>query len=452
MAPSFVKRYLIALNKYKWVAIIAVTITPIIGVVLGLNQDPVSKQYRIKGILVPNQPAGVFSETGGQIQEAGKVLSRDMLLTEDVVIATTEQVNAISQSNLSPKTLARGLKVDVRKAKENRPLQVTVTHQGGNEELSLLIVNVVLDAMIEQSRVVNAFRLRTRIDAIGERLPQVVEQLHAAEKRLEEFNRQEEADILAARGGGLVGAIAGSQQQQRQIRLTLEGISAQIASLEQRLGLSVDEAYLSSALSADPLIGNLRAQIHQTETQLEILSRDLREEHPTMVELQDQKEALEDLLTARANEVVGGGGLAAPLLAGAQALQIRQDSNLDPTRQQLANILVSLQTQQETLQQQLQAAIRTEEELRQEYATIPNKQLEQARLAQEVALKKALHDRIQAALVDAQAAEAETVTSLQIAQPALLDNTIITAPTSKWVIGAAGFGAGALVGGAWSSS
>lgn len=441
MAPAFVKRYGIALNKYKWIAAAIIAVTPMVALVIGLNQKPVDKQYRMKGILVSNEPLGVFSETGAQIQQAGKALSREILLADNVVEATSEQIG------LSPNTLIKGLKVDVQQPTAEKSLQVTVVHQSRNRELSTQIIDVLLEAMIQQSRLVNTARLRSRIEAIQARLPQVIADLRAAEQRLEEYNRREEADILAARGGGLVGSIAGSQQQQRQIRLTLEGIAAQIQSLEQRLGLSVDEAYLSSALSADPLIANLRAQIHGIETQLAIQSQDLRPEHPTMVELQNQKASLEKVLQSRAAEVIGGGDVAAPLLSDVDSLEVRQDSNLDPTRQQLANTLVTLKTQQETLEQQLLAAIRAEQELRQEYATIPNKQLEQARLAQEMALKKALHDRIQAALVDAQAAEAETVTSLQVAQVASLDRILIEAPVSRWLIVGAGGGAGILTAG-----
>jgi capsular exopolysaccharide synthesis family protein len=441
MAPSFVQRYWIALKKYKWVAAAVMLVTPVGALVIGLQQPSVSKEYQVKGVLVSNAPPGVFSETGTQIQEAGKILSREILLADNVVEATAQTVN------LDPKTLIKGLQVDVQLPDEEHSYQVTVVHQSRNEKLSEQVVETLLNAMLEQSRLVNTARLRTRIEAIQARLPQVIADLRAAEQRLEAYNRREEADILAARGGSLVGAIAGSQEQQRQLRLTLQGVEAQIQSLEQRLGMSVDQAYVSSALSADPLIASLRAQIHQAETQLEVLGRDLRPEHPTIVQLQSQKEALEKLLADRAKEVIGGNNQAAPLLSNLQSLQVRQDSALDPTRQQLANTLVSLQTQKETLEQQLVAAQQSEQQLRQEYATIPNKQLEQNRLAQEVVLKKSLHDRIQAALVDAQAAEAETVTSLQIAQPALLDKTMITAPLSKWVIGGAGIGAGLLVAG-----
>jgi uncharacterized protein involved in exopolysaccharide biosynthesis len=192
----------------------------------------------------------------------------------------------------------------------------------------------------------------------------------------------------------------------------LGGIEAQINSLQERLGLNVEQAYVAQALSADPIIAQLRVQLFSLESQLKILRSDLQEEHPKIVELVKQKLVFEQQLQQRQSEVLGGNGVAAPLRS---ADRIRVDSSLDPARQQLAQSLIALQTQRDTVQQQLQGIEKTEQELRREHATIPNKQLEQARLAQQVALKKALYDKMQSALVDAEAAVAETTGSLTIA-------------------------------------
>lgn len=442
MAIPLLQRYGIAFRKYKWYAAATFVCTVLGAGAYGINQPPVRVSYVYEGVLVSNNPPGVFSETGAQIIQAGQALDQSVLNAEDVQQAAAQALK------LARKEVQEGLNVKVKPPKEGSQLQVEVRRVGENRKLTEAVVNAMMAAMIEKSYAVNTSLLNTKVEAIKARLPAVVEELRLAEQALESFNRKEEADILAAQGGGLVGAIADSRQQQRQLRLTLEGIDAQIRSLEGRLGLSVDQAYVSSALSADPIIASLRSQIHSTESQLAILSRDLRPQHPSIVELQNQKQAYEQLLQQRAAEVIGGDGVAAPLVQGGSGSAIRQDSNLDPTRQQLANTLVNLQTQRDTLQQQLEAAIRTEQELRTEYASIPNKQLEQARLAQDVALKKALHDRIQAALVDAQAAQAETVTSLQLAQPATQKEQIIDAPISRYLLLAGGGVGGAVLGGA----
>ncbi|MHC5723323.1 MAG: tyrosine-protein kinase family protein, partial [Nostoc sp.] len=108
--------------------------------------------------------------------------------------------------------------------------------------------------------------------------------------------------------------------------------------------------------------------------------------------------------------------------------------------------MVSLQTQGETLQQQLGQEIQQEARLRREYSLIPNKQLERSRLEQEVTLKKAIYDQMQVKLTDAKTAEAETTSSLSIARlPTFVAD--IKAPKSVPIILAVGGFLGVLIGG-----
>jgi capsular exopolysaccharide synthesis family protein len=444
--PPFLQRYLIALGQYTWVPFLTLVMGGGIGAFVASTQPPLSLSYRYNGVLTTVTPPALFSETGTRIQEAGQILSPEILLAENVI----QFVAGKLQEDIEE--VQRSSRVEIGTLAEDSdqpPGTILVQYTHEDEEKAKEGLTLLLDAMREQSRLVNASRLRAQIEAIQVRLPAVEKELRDAEQNLEAYNRREEVNILAAQTGTLVGAITGSQQQQRQLKLSLEGVQAQIDSLEQRLGLSADQAYVSSALSADPIISSLRQQIYEVESQLALLQRDLRPEHPTIVELKNRQTTYQNLLEQRAQEVVGGEGRVAPL-PGASDLNVRQDSNLDPTRQQLANTLVSLKTEQETLNRQLQAAIQTEQELRREYATIPNKQLEQTRLAQEVALKKALFDKIQAALLDAQAAEAETSSSLQIAQFPQLDKVLREEPMSKLLLlgggtlGGLGVGAGII--------
>jgi capsular exopolysaccharide synthesis family protein len=115
-------------------------------------------------------------------------------------------------------------------------------------------------------------------------------------------------------------------------------------------------------------------------------------------------------LQQRASELIGARELTP--VSG----EIRKGSNLDPTRQQLAAQLVNLQIQREGLGRQLQSVIQTDAKLRQQYEKFPDRQLQQARLVQGVEFQRIIYQNILTALVDAQAAEAETSSSLIVAQ------------------------------------
>lgn len=369
----------------------------------------------------------------------GRQLTPDILLAENVVKPAAEQ------AKLKPRDIAEKVDIELpragKKGEPPPPQIIKVSFSDDNPNQAGLVVDVLMKKMVEQSRLINTARLRATIEAIDKRLPEAKKELREVEQKLERYDRIEGPALFAAEDGTLVGGITGSQEQQRQIQLTLQGVETQINSLVRKLGLNPDQAYTSSALSADPIIANLRAQILQIETQIEILSRDLRPEHPQMIALRKQQQSYEMLLQQRASEVLGGGGMLTPLPA-----KIRQDSSLDPARQQLANRLGDLQTQKETLKQQLESSKETEKQLRKEYQTLPNKQLERARLVQQVQLKQDFYNKLQAANADASAAEAETVSSLTIAQPPQISEERAKASNPIVTLGAGMF-IGLVIGG-----
>ncbi|NEU72681.1 AAA family ATPase [Hassallia byssoidea VB512170] len=412
MAPPIVKRYLIAFDKYKWIGLASFGLVVAGSTLVAVQPDP-APSYLASAALAYTRPPVSFSATGTQIQQQGQELSQEILLSDQIIESVASQVK------VEPKTIGENVALSVpQAAKEGEaaaPAIIQIKYKDSDQKRAQETVLALMQAMVKLSGEINTGRLKAIIAKINERLPRAKIELQAAEQKLERYDRLQRPAILAAENGSLLNAVTISQGQQRQIQLTLSGIDAQIASLQNKLGLTVNQAYVSSALSADPILANLRLQIYQTESQIELLRKDLRPEHPTMIGLRRQKETSEKLLQQRAAEVVGGGGTAAALTPNSGA--IRSNSNLDPARQLLANQLVALETQRDTLRKQLTDEIKQEARLRQEYSLIPNKQLERSRIEQEILLKKAVYDQMQAKLTDARTAEAETVTSLSIARP-----------------------------------
>jgi capsular exopolysaccharide synthesis family protein len=443
MVSPLLKRYLLALDRYKWIGL-----TSCLGVV-GISaivamQPPPAPQYRAQGTLVQNAPLVTFSATGSEIQQQGQgIISEDFLLADVLLEKVAQELQN------------RGIMLDTRDIRDNASVRldidsdseqiqrVRVSFAWPDPEVAETTLSLMFEGMVELSRVTNQARLRAILQALNERLPQAEAELREAQQSLEAYDRLEGPAIQAALDGSLLGAISSSQQQRRQNELILAGLNSQIQSLQQQLGMSPAEAFTSSALSADPIIAQLRAQILETETQLKLLSSDLREAHPTIQELRKNLAAYNTLLSERAAEVIRGGDLAdLPTVS-----QVRQDSALDPARAALADQLVAFNNQREALLQQQQVLAQSEVDLRQQYASLPNKQLERDRLAQQVALKQALYDQIQAKRIDAEAAVAETVSSLTVAEPpvAIREASDALSPAVVMIIGSL---LGIVVGGA----
>lgn len=417
MVSPFLKRYLLALNRYKWPALASfLGVLGVSGIVA--MQPPPSAQYRATGVLVQNFPLVAFSATGTEVQTQGQgIISEDTLLSDILLEQVSQQLNR-QGIDLKPQAIRSNTLVKLESPKKGKDdqeavQQVAVAFTWPDSKEAQATLDLLLQGMVALSQVTNQSRLGAILEALNGRLPAVEQELRTAEQTLEKYDRVEGPAIQAAIDGSLLGAISGSEQQRRQNLITLSGIQAQMQSLQSQLGMTPDQAFTSSALSADPIIAQLRSQILEAETQIKLLSPQLRPAHPTMQELQNNLRAYTQLLEQRAQEVIGGKGL----VALPSSDQVRRDSSLDPARAALANQLVTLQTQRDTLIQQQQVLANAEVQLRQQYANLPNKQLERDRLAQQVVLKRALYDQIQAKRIDAQAAQAETVSSLRVAVP-----------------------------------
>lgn len=425
MAVPIVKRFLISLDQNKFVGIFVFLVCLGGSAIFALLPDPEKPPtfYRAVGQLAYRVPPPAFTSTGSQLQEQGRAIDRDLLLSPRVLVNTAkklqfnqEQIVKIRDQDLKITFPGEGEAQNNnnnRPTTTDRPQEVLLELTADSRAKAELILETLMKEMVEYSRWLNTSQLRARIEALGVRLNEVQKDLTRAEEKFYRYISTQGSDLLAIQDGSLFTAITSSQQQQREIRLELQGIQGQIDSLSEQLDLTPDQAYTSSALSADPIIASIRAQILGTEAQLERLEKDLRPEHPTVVKLRKEQQVNESLLQKRAAEVIGKDGV----LTALPSSRIRQQSNLDATRQQLAAQLVTLQTQRQGLMKQLESLVIQEKQLRSQYEKFPDKQLQQARLTQAVAFQRGIYENILNSLVDAQAAEAETVGSLTVAQP-----------------------------------
>ncbi|UXE59094.1 MAG: AAA family ATPase [Woronichinia naegeliana WA131] len=420
MAPPIIKRFWISLSQNAWLGLM--TTAGVIGIaaVIATQPPPIPPRptFSVVGQLSLRTPPPAFTSTGTQLQQQGKVITREMLLsynilknTADKLKLTSDQILVIRDKRLLitfPKT------EDSSKEAVSDMIQLELTDPDSAAKAQL-ILNTLMQEMVNYSRWLNTSQLRSRIEALTQRLSKVQKDLRLAESRFYQYISKQGAGLLAIQDGSLFTGITSSQQQQRDLNLQLQEIDGQIKNLVKQLGLTPEQAYTAVALSADPILGNLRARILNTELELERLKLDLRPEHPTLIKLMKEKKSNEKLLEERAKELIGRQGLKA---APNQLAQIRQDSSLDPRRQQLASQLLVLQTQRAGIVQQLQSVVKTEQELRQQYEKFPDQQLTQARLVQAVEFQRVVYQNILTALADAQSAEAETTGSLAIALPA----------------------------------
>ncbi len=435
-------RFLISFQQNKLIAFLVFGLCLGGSIIFAIQPPPEQGRpyYKARGQLSFSNPPPIFTNAGELVQQQGRQVSIETLLAPRTLEAVARRLQLENEELRD--IVQKRLKIEFPGPEAQTQLISINYDDPKSQDRANVILTTFMDEMVKHSRLVNSEQLRRRIQNLEERLAKVKLDLAAAEEAFYRYiSSVEGSALLAIQDGSLFNGITNSQQQQRQIKLALDEIQGQINSLVEQLGLTPEQAYTSSALSADPIIANLRAQLLQIESQIQLQQKDLRPTHPTMKQLFKQKQANEQLLIQRAKEVIGRDGLFEPLPS-----EVRQDSNLDPARQDLANQLVTLRTQRQGLLRQLESIKNIERDLKQKYETFPDKQLQQTRLVQEVETKRALYQTILGALVDAQSAEAETTSSLAIAKLPTVQSIVPAPPNllSPLLIIGAGAGLGTL--------
>lgn len=451
MTAPIVKRYLISLFQYLWVIPTSIIVS-VGGAYIYANRPLEDASYKAQALMAFNDPPIIFSEISKQIAiSKANIINEDSVLTDDLVQAiagkklSAEEIKKFRTRKLNIKFPNRDNK-DGKKTEGSSSPYIIVEYTGINPKETTEKLAWLMQQIIARNAEGNKSYVKSVINSITQesQLPKIESELKEAQLKLQQYIKQEGVQIDSIKNGSLPTAINQSQQKQRQLKMQLEGVNGLISNLEEKLGLTAEQAMVAVALSTDPIIANLRGQIYVIENQIAIYGKDLRSDHPDMVDLLKKQQALSEELQKRSTEVISGKGLdAAPLV---NTVTIRQNSSLDPTRQQLANNLIGLKTQKEGISRELLATQKLEEELKIEYESIPSKELQQQRLAQQVILKQALYDAMQKKLADAKAAEVEIVSSLKIVK--LPEIIYENKPSrNKPLILVGGAGGGLLLGG-----
>ncbi|PSB20390.1 hypothetical protein C7B65_08100 [Phormidesmis priestleyi ULC007] len=394
----FLKRYLAALNQYKWAGL---TSFACISAIAGVATTRLPETTHLaQGKLLYKPIVEAAPATGTQAVAQNSVPGIESLISDQLLQQTSDTLEAKHQS-IVPNELRNRIKLEKDPKQENR---ILIQSQDSNAEQAKLVVESFVNTVSNQSLAHKRKEVEASLKLLEKRKALLRNNLRVAEEKLREFGRREKPAIQAAVDGSLVSAITTIQQQQRQFRQQLEGTNAEIASLQNQLGMTPQQAYVASALSADPTIANLTTKIADIKSQVEVQRRELQPKHPDIIALQYQQQVNETQLQRRVAEIAGANRGSSPV----QMVALRRVSNLDKARQDLANKLVNLQTQRDRLAQELGILSRSEPELRQNYQDGTELKLEQEKLTKEVARYRETFDQTEKQLAAAELKKAET--------------------------------------------
>jgi Mrp family chromosome partitioning ATPase/uncharacterized protein involved in exopolysaccharide biosynthesis len=399
-----IQRYLAACRRYGWAGLATFAfIAALAGGIAALRPD-VKTLYVAQKLLLHQSDSATppdAREAEASQEDVPDPTSESPELS-DAVIEQMATGLGVKRYSLSPETIRQYLTLRQDSEQGDRWL---VQFQDADADRATAVVVAFFEATVQQDLTEKRQGVEPMVQLLEQRRDRLRDNLRVAEEKLREFSRREKPAIQQAIDGSLVSAITTIQQQQRELNRTLEGIKAEMASLQNQLQMTPEQAYLAAAISADATVTALSTKIDELALQQQEQLRELQPRHPEVIALQQQQSLYEARLQQRIQEIVGR-GRAVPI--NQATVQSLRTLNLDQARQGLANQLVGLKSQRDRLTQELAILERAEPELRQNYSDGTALRLELEKLTNDVARNREAFEQTEKDLAAAELQQAET--------------------------------------------
>ncbi len=192
---------------------------------------------------------------------------------------------------------------------------IQVTYEDSDPALVQRVLQVISQNYLDYSIQERKDRFSEGIRFIDDQLPEAQKRVDNIQDKIQDLRQRYDLLDPAAQGGQLSETVNAINTQQLEANRTLQEQRALYENLRNQLQLTPEEAIAASALSEDPSYQALQASIVTIETQIAADAARFSEESPALRSLRQKQENTQELLTQRAQEVIGQslpGGSASP--------------------------------------------------------------------------------------------------------------------------------------------
>jgi len=305
---SFNYKQLIAVARRRAWLILIVAIAVTGGMwTRTLNQDP---RYRSSFELLVEPIAGEqqFQQLSEQLEGGGNSGQSSLdYPTQIQVLKSSEVMRPIYEQlkqdypGLSYRQLVSGLSVN----RVGNTTILRVSYEAGNPQLVGAVTEAVAEGYVKYSEKQQKTGQQGVLDLIEQQLPSLKERVQSIQTEIENFRNQHNVINPVETGNQLSSNITNLQQRQRETNIQIEEKRSLRENLLQQLGLKLEEAMTTVALSEAPRYQDLLNQLKEIETQIALESARFKESSPNIEALKQKKERILQLLREEATAVLG---------------------------------------------------------------------------------------------------------------------------------------------------
>ncbi len=346
----------------------------------------------------------------------------ELIYSNPLLRETIENLNLLNEEGelMQPEDLRRNLEIKIIGGTDI----VQLGYTSPDPERAANIVNMLMRVYIKNNIDSNRDEAAEARLFITEQLPKVQQEVFQAEKALKLFKERNDILDLSTEFQTSVGELANLKRQITTIESELSGVNALAASLQSRVGLSLEEAIALNTLSQSPVVRGTLEQLQQVEGELADERRRFKDLNPRIIALKNKRESLQNILNNQLAQAVGN-----PNLVPEGLLQIR-----DQKRNLLEDFIIN-ETQRLELTQQLDSLYQSLQNYQQRAQLLPEFEQQQQELERKVEVARVTYETLLRNLEEVQVAENKTTNNTRIIEPAIVPQKGSTGKTKLLALG-----------------
>jgi polysaccharide biosynthesis transport protein len=396
------KQYWLILRRRWLPALIVMSSVTTLTALLTFLQKPV---FESTGKVLLKKDSGISSaiQSSGLGELAGIGDKSNPINTEAEIIKSAPVVQPVIQSmrlkddddpSKSLKLEDFLKKLTVSNAKETDIIQISYKSTGeisykntGEKEKAAVESAAVVNKLIDIYRANNVERTRVQATTarkfIETQLPAAEQDVQRYESAIREFKERSKIVSLPDEAKVAVEGIGDIQKQLTQTQGLLASADNRTQALRDKVGLPAKQALQVNALSQSPTIQKALTEREDTERALVVASKDLQDDHPSIIALKEKLSGLNELLQTQVGQVIGNSSAGTPSLQTLQASQ---------TQQTLTESYVKTEVERLGLLNQVNSLRQTQDLYRQRMTVLPRLEQMQSGLQRKVGIAKATYE------------------------------------------------------------
>lgn len=289
---------------------------------------------------------------------------------------------------------------------------VEIKYVSEDPQTAAAVVNAVVDQYRENSIANNRAEASEAKEFLLAQLPQTELAVEQAENELRQFLEENNIGVLREEATSLVNQLEAVSTQAATVQSALEGTVAQSNAIQEKLGLTSEQAFLVGSIRQNPSVQQALADLQIVERELAAKQAQFRPNSPVIRQLQAEKDSLEAFLRTQIAKAGGSSGVPLSMIQGSNA------GVNDDVMQMLIQDFLDTEVEYVGLRQQLEVLQNYQEDYSRRLTSIPSLSAQQRALERRIAVAEDTYSALLARIQELQVQENEATYNTRIIQPA----------------------------------